>query len=183
MTTKARSSRKRIVVGVDGSEQSKLALTWAARIGMATGAEIDAVMAWHVPVNASWGYMIPEWNPKADYAKCLHDTVDEVFHAGRPAGMRLLVRQGGAAKVLLDESQDATMLVVGSRGHGGFAGLLLGSVSASCAEHASCPVLVIHEGVPATEREASEQSPSHEHLEARTVLEPSTTRSAVGDQT
>jgi nucleotide-binding universal stress UspA family protein len=58
--------------------------------------------------------------------------------------LRRLVSEGGAAKVLLDTSQGAIMTVVGSRGHGGFAGLLLGSVSANVAEHASCPVLVIH---------------------------------------
>jgi nucleotide-binding universal stress UspA family protein len=61
---------------------------------------------------------------------------------GPGAGERRIVV--GAAKVLIDASQGATMLVVGSRGHGGFAGLLLGSVSANVAEHASCPVLIIH---------------------------------------
>lgn len=151
MSTEAQSARRRVVVGVDGSEQSKLALAWGARVAMATGAEIDAVTAWHVPVAASWAYMIPEWNPKAESAKCLQDTVAEVFPAGRPVGLRLLVRHGLAAKVLLDESQGATMLVVGRRGHGGFTGLLLGSVSAACTEHATCPVLVVHGGQPATQ--------------------------------
>jgi nucleotide-binding universal stress UspA family protein len=153
MTTEAQPSRKRVVVGVDGSEQSKLALSWAARIARATGAEIDAVIACHDPANASLGYMFPEWSPEADAAKCLEEAVDAVFHDRRPGGMRRLVRHGRAAKVLLDESQGATMLILGSRGHGGFTGLLLGSVSATCAEHATCPVLVVHDGVPATERD------------------------------
>ena len=69
--------------------------------------------------------------------------VDAVFAGGRPAGMRLLVRQGPAAQALLDASTGGELLVVGSRGRGGFAGLLLDSVSAACAQHADCPVLIV----------------------------------------
>jgi nucleotide-binding universal stress UspA family protein len=144
MTTQAPSPDPRIVVGVDGSEQSKLALSWAVRIAATTGASIDAVTAWHFPVNFGWGYMSDEWNPETDAMKCLTDSVDEAFGSERPTGLRLLVREGLPAKVLLDESKGTTMLIVGSRGHGGFSGMLLGSVSANCAEHATCPVLVIH---------------------------------------
>jgi nucleotide-binding universal stress UspA family protein len=145
MATEPHPAGTRIVVGVDGSEPSKLALSWAVRIAATTGASIDAVMAWHFPVNYGWGFVPPdEWDPETDATKCLSDTVHETLSAERPSGLRLLVRQGLPAKVLLDESKGATMLIVGSRGHGGFAGLLLGSVSANCAEHAECPVLVIH---------------------------------------
>jgi nucleotide-binding universal stress UspA family protein len=151
MPTQAASNRTRIVVGVDGSEQSKLALRWAVRIAATTSASIDAVTAWHFPVSFGWGYTSDVWDPGTDATKCLEDTIDEVFGTERPAGLRLLVRQGLPAKVLLDESRQATMLVVGSRGHGGFAGLLLGSVSANCAEHATCPVLVIHGDRPTPE--------------------------------
>ncbi len=93
--------------------------------------------------------MMPaDWDPSGDAEKFLAATVDEVFGAHRPQGLRLTVREGNAAKVLLEASGDARMLVVGSRGHGGFAGLLLGSVSAACAEHAICPVLVLHGTTP-----------------------------------
>jgi nucleotide-binding universal stress UspA family protein len=134
----------RIVVGVDGSQQSRRALVWAARVAQATGAAVDAVIAWHYPVSYGWSYTTDGWNPENDARKCLEDAVDAVFVDGRPLRLNLDAREGLPAKVLLDASRHATLLVVGSRGHGGFAGLLLGSVSASCAEHAACPVLVVH---------------------------------------
>jgi nucleotide-binding universal stress UspA family protein len=149
MSTQAPSAGTRIVVGVDGSEQSKLALSWAVRISRTTGGSIDAVTAWHFPLNSGWGYVPDAWDPESDARKCLTDTVDEAFGAERPTGLRLLVREGLPAKVLLEEGNGATMLILGSRGHGGFSGLLLGSVSATCAEHATCPVLVVHGGLPA----------------------------------
>jgi nucleotide-binding universal stress UspA family protein len=135
--------RPTIVVGVDGSEHSKLALTWAARMAAAESARIEAVMAWEIPPVAYGGYYV---DPRTvtDMQDALAETVDGAFPAGRPEGMELRVVRGDAAAVLLDESRAALMLVVGSRGHGGFMGLLLGSVSSKVAEHATCPVLVVH---------------------------------------
>lgn len=143
MSTAPGSSVGRIVVGVDGSEQSEQALRWATRMSLATGAQIDAVTAWHVPMGYGGAYLPETWSPKDDATATLTRTVDTVFAAGRPAGMRLLVRQGPAARALLDASAGAELLIVGSRGRGGFAGLLLGSVSAACAQHAACPVLIV----------------------------------------
>jgi nucleotide-binding universal stress UspA family protein len=138
----------RIVVGVDGSEQSKLALRWAAYVARLGSATVDAVMAWDYPVtfgwSAGWSYPDGGWTPQEDAEKALAEALAEVYGEQPPAGLRRFVEQGNAAKVLLDHSDGATLLVVGSRGHGGFAGLLLGSVSANCAEHAPCPVLVVH---------------------------------------
>ena len=149
MTSQVSSPGARIVVGVDGSEQSRLALGWALRLADGTGASIDAVTSWHFPASLGWGYASEGWDPEADATKCLSDSVDEAFGAELPAGLRLLVQEGLPAKVLLDESKGATMLMVGSRGHGGFTGLLLGSVSARCAELATCPVLIVHGNEPA----------------------------------
>jgi nucleotide-binding universal stress UspA family protein len=142
MTNNA-SSAPRIIVGVDGSEQSKQALRWAAQIAESMSAEIDAVAAWEYPF--TYGWPLPEnWFPAAEMERVLDASVHEALGVRRPGGLRLVVCEGHPATVLLEHSAHATMVVVGSRGHGGFAGLLLGSVSAVVAEHANCPVLVVH---------------------------------------
>ena len=143
----------RIVVGVDGSEASKRALRWAQFLAETTGGHVEAVMVWQsVPsyawAGAFWGSAPGEQDPAAIAAKILTATVDEVFGATRPAALQAVEVEGGASEVLLSQARGARMLVVGSRGHGGFAGLLLGSVSSACAEHATCPVLVIHGTTP-----------------------------------
>jgi nucleotide-binding universal stress UspA family protein len=134
----------RIVVGVDGSEQSKKALRWAAHLAADSGARLEAVAAWEFPISYGWAAVPVAWNPEQDTEKLLTRTVDDVFGENRPGDMRLSVHESNPAKALIDASEGALMLVVGSRGHGGFAGLLLGSVSASVAEHAKCSVLVVH---------------------------------------
>lgn len=134
----------RIVVGVDGSANSEQALRWAARLAADFGARLDAVTAWDFPASYGFGSVPQDWDPAGDMRKVLGETVRAVFGDHPPAGLQRQVREGGAAQVLIAASQGAIMLVVGSRGHGGFAGLLLGSVSANVAEHAQCPVLVIH---------------------------------------
>jgi nucleotide-binding universal stress UspA family protein len=150
MTTTRSDKTPRIVVGVDGSEQSKQALRWAAKFASTSGARLVVTAAWEYPTTYGWAAWPQDWDLARDAKKALTATVDEVFGANRPAGADLIVREGGAARVLLEESTGAMMLVVGSRGHGGFVGMLLGSVSANVAEHASCPVLVVHgEELPA----------------------------------
>ncbi|MFI7582831.1 universal stress protein [Kocuria sp. M1N1S27] len=134
-----------IVVGVDGSPQSVQALRWAARTAPALGARIRAVGAWDYPPEYA-GY-VPLGSDNFDEVtrKQVDDTVREAFGEDVPAGLSTSVVFGHPSKVLVQESEGATMLVVGRRGHGGFRGLLMGSVSAACVAHASCPVLVIHE--------------------------------------
>jgi nucleotide-binding universal stress UspA family protein len=136
---------RRIVVGVDGSDSSKSALRWAARLLPLFGGEIEAVTSWEYPSSYGWGVALPsDWRPDLDAAKALEAAVDEVFGTERPPGLKCTVCEGRANYVLLQASEGADLLIVGSRGHGGFAGLLLGSVSAACTEHAKCPVLVAH---------------------------------------
>lgn len=133
-----------IVVGVDGSESSKLALRWAARIARAENARIDVVGAWEWPYAYGWAALPVEYSPKDDVEKVLTEVVDEVFGAERPTGLRIGVLEGDPARLLIELSKTALMIVVGSRGHGGFTGLLLGSVSSKVAELAKCPVLIAH---------------------------------------
>lgn len=138
------SAGPRIVVGVDGSPGSAQALRWALRLARAEHATIDAVGAWEFPTSLGWAALPDGYSPKLDAAKAVGEIVDEVFGPQRPAYVRVVIREGHPVHVLLDASSDALMLVVGSRGRGGFAGLLLGSVSARVAELAACPVLVVH---------------------------------------
>jgi nucleotide-binding universal stress UspA family protein len=137
----------RVVVGIDGSDESKLALRWAARLAHDFGTTIHAVTAWEYPATYGWSAGPSDWNPAQDADKLLIETIDEVFGSERPAGLELTVAEGYPAQVLLTAAATALMVVVGSRGHGGFVGLLLGSVSTNLTEHAHCPVLVMHAGI------------------------------------
>jgi nucleotide-binding universal stress UspA family protein len=141
----AAGERPRIVVGVDGSEPSTEALRWAARLAAHYDATMDAVSVWGWPMPAYGWSAVPEGRrPDQVAEKILTQTIDETFGPDRPMGLRLVVEQGNPAGVLREQSEGALVLVVGSRGHGGFAGLLLGSVSGQVAAHAHCPVLVVH---------------------------------------
>ncbi len=144
MTSGHDDTGARIVVGVDGSQPAQQALSWAANFAATYGARLEVITAWEYPPSFGWAAIAPDWDPAKDMRKVLDETVQAAFGDQLPAGMQLLVREGGAAKVLLDASEGAIMLVVGSRGHGGFAGMLLGSVSANVAEHAPCPVFIVH---------------------------------------
>jgi nucleotide-binding universal stress UspA family protein len=132
----------RIVVGVDGSDSSVEALTYAAGLAALMNKSLEAVTTWEYPSAAM--YETADWSPERDAEELLEAALTSAFGADRPVGLTAAVRQGGAARVLIDESENAEMLVLGSRGHGGFAGLVLGSVSAACSAHGKCPVLVVH---------------------------------------
>jgi nucleotide-binding universal stress UspA family protein len=161
MSTKQQAGR-RIVVGVDGSTSSRAALAWAVRQADMTGAEVDAVIAWHYPVMVGGVPFAPIGAlDTADYgdfaAKVLSDAVSEIVEPDGRVKVSLTVRQGIAAQVLLEASDGADLLVVGSRGHGGFTEALLGSVSQACVHHARCPVVIIRAPARASSP-ASEQN-------------------------
>lgn len=137
-------TENRIVVGVDGSERSKAALAWAARQAELTGAGLEALIAWDLPV--SFGMPVT-YDEKTDFGgiatQTLTETVREVLGTKPPADLSSVVVQGHSARALVDAAEGADLLVVGSRGHGGFVGALLGSTSQYCVQHAPCPVVVI----------------------------------------
>lgn len=135
----------RIVVGVDGSDESRLALRWAARIAALEQATIDVVGVYDRPALVAWN-IAPFSESGADSLRTIvTDTVAQVLGQPPPAGLTVHIEQGRPAPALLAAAKGARMIVLGSRGHGGFAGLLMGSVSTQVAEHAHCPVLVVHE--------------------------------------
>ena len=136
----------RIVVGVDGSVPSRAALGWAVRQARLTGAVVEAVIAWHYP--GSYGYpvaLVDDADYKELAAKVVTDAIAEVAGPAGPVEIRPKVVEGNAAAALLAASAGAELLVVGSRGHGGFAEALLGSVSQHCVHHAPCPVVIIRD--------------------------------------
>jgi nucleotide-binding universal stress UspA family protein len=142
------AEKPKIVVGVDGSPESRSALRWAARIAEAIDARIEAVLVWEYVSSYGWSSLAPLSAPHSELEDQLAKIVTEVFDGKVPSGLTSRVFEGSPASALVAESKDAQLVVVGSRGHGGFAGLLLGSVSAKVAEHARCPVLVVHGDVP-----------------------------------
>jgi nucleotide-binding universal stress UspA family protein len=133
-----------IVVGVDGSPSAGAALRWAVEQARRTGARVRAVTAWEVPFYAEWMPMIPFEDLATGAEKVLAESVGEACGIEeRDVEVGESVVPGHAAQVLVDESASAALLVVGHRGHRGFAGALLGSVSLHCAQHAHCPVVVV----------------------------------------
>ena len=147
MTTKKGStvSKQKIVVGVDGSESSKSALMWALELARVLDKRIEVVTVWEYPMMFGWeAGVFFQWTPEEDAKKALRNTLKELFGEDIPQEITTSTHRGNATVALLDASKSADLLIVGSRGRGGFSGLLLGSVSAACAERAKCPVLVVH---------------------------------------
>jgi nucleotide-binding universal stress UspA family protein len=137
----------RIVVGVDGSPESNEALRWALEEARLRKSSVRAVHAWHDPYLLTPGYGPPEdfeaGALRAEAEKFLRSTVAEVTGDKADVDVELVVADGPAGSVLVEQAKGADLLVVGSRGHGGFVGVLLGSVSQQCAHHAPCPVLIV----------------------------------------
>ena len=132
-----------IVVGVDGSGPSIVALRWAAVLAPLFKGHIRAVTSWQYQI--ALGTFTPVlWQPEEEARKICAAAVATAYNGHPPQRLEMIVSQGSPAKVLVEESKTAQLVVVGSRGHGGFEGLLLGAVSTAAAEHAKCPVFLAH---------------------------------------
>jgi len=156
----------RIVVGVDGSSDSRAALEYALRDAVRRSAAIEVVASFAPP-----DYWVPLYGPPAisieeireGVLKAAERSVHEVTEEMKGELTQLppvtvTAVPGGAAQALLHAAEDADLLVVGSRGHGGFTSMLLGSVSLACALHSTCPVTVVH----STKQAAAEQATTAE---------------------
>jgi nucleotide-binding universal stress UspA family protein len=135
------AAARRIVVGIDGSGPSLAAMEWAARQAEFTGSALETLIVWQVAM--SYGSAMPVADPGAEARKVLDSAVGDLQKAHPQVEIRSSVVEGIPAQVLVEASNDADLLVVGSRGHGEVAGLLIGSVSEHCVTHAHCPVLVM----------------------------------------
>lgn len=148
MSETSAGSGDRIVVGVDGSGPSIAALRRAAKIAELIDGTVEAVTTWEYPVMADAFAVSTGWSPEKDADEILQRALAEAFPDGVPVTVHAVTEMGQPSRVLIERSEGAHLLVLGSRGHGGFAGLLLGSVSATCAAHAKCAVLILHGDEP-----------------------------------
>jgi nucleotide-binding universal stress UspA family protein len=144
-----------IVVGVDRSASAKAAFRFALEEARLRQARVRVVYAWQFrPYGRSAGFEGVPLVLGADLdgfhrvaAAELGAIVAEAAPGAGGFGIEKRVEQGDPATVLIDQSRDAELLIVGSRGHGGFASLLLGSVSHVCAQHAACPVVIVRDEI------------------------------------
>jgi nucleotide-binding universal stress UspA family protein len=141
-----RMSKPQIVVGVDGSPESRDALLWAADHAKLVGGTLRVVYAWSLPGVAGMG--LP---PLVDYGLLRErakqfplDFARETLGDHPEVDVVAVAIRGTAAEVLVDASEKADLLVIGSRGLGGLKGMVLGSVGHHCAAHAHCPIVIFH---------------------------------------
>lgn len=136
----------KIVVGVDTSEGARRALEWAIDEARLRGATVEAVHVWQLPVFAATplgAFPIDTGDFEADAQELFDEVVDSVEARAADVKVQRTFVAGHPASKLVELAAGADLLVVGTRGHGGFAGLLLGSTSHQVTHHAPCPVVVV----------------------------------------
>ena len=146
-----RTGQELVVVGVDGSAKSVRALGWAVRYAAATGARVQAVLAWHYPDAAGQPPVGVASEPvrhqtESREGAILNEAIAKARSAEPGPEVETRLGYGHPAQVLIEASKEADLLVVGSHGHGAFTGMLLGSVSIHCVTGAFCPVVVVRGG-------------------------------------
>jgi nucleotide-binding universal stress UspA family protein len=143
---RAREGVGRIVVGIDGSDAARRALDWALEEGRVHRASVEAVHAWALPYAGGELFAAGLYDPEpfeGAARNVLDEAVESADASGLPAPVTRTVTNGSAARAILVAAEDADLVVVGSRGVGGFKGMVLGSVSHSVAHRATCPLIVV----------------------------------------
>lgn len=137
------TEKDRVVVGVDGSSGSVAALRYGARMADAFDVPLEAVITWAQP---RYIYLDRDRDSESDHGAraLLRTAIEKAFGDAPPKDLTQTVLEGPVAKTLVELSDSCGMLVLGSRGRGGFPGMLLGSATRTCVEHAHCPVVVVH---------------------------------------
>lgn len=143
-------SPDRIVVGIDGSEYSRFVLQSAAKLASAMKLNLHVISCWsrHDLLLASQFPSSRFPDPdlvESEAAHLVDDIIDRALGPNRPPGLTYGIRYGNPAAVLIEESANARMLVVGRRGRGGFQGLPIGAVASACAAYAHCPVVIAND--------------------------------------
>jgi nucleotide-binding universal stress UspA family protein len=162
------NSETRVVVGIDGSAGARAALRWAAAEARLRGTPLRVVHAWtfSYPPGAGYGVLGPSadnisGSRMSDMRRAAEALLERAIEQLPPEADSVeidrQVIEGSAGDVLVGAVTENDLLVVGSRGRGGFASLLLGSVSQQCAHHAPCPIVIVH----AAKRAAAESRPAH----------------------
>ena len=134
-----------VIVGVDGSENSVAALRWAAAYAKLTGSTLHAITTWEFPALPDTSGMVTMPGPDLliDSARATLEEAIEQAQISNDVDVVREVAEGHPARVLIDRSVDAALLVVGRRGHSGIVGVFTGSVATSCANHAQVPVVIV----------------------------------------
>src|SRR3984957_17667879 len=151
MSEQRNDTSQRIVVGVDGSPSSREGLRWAVRQGGLTGARGGGAPSWSSPAMVGMGTPFTDADAgggddggiKVAAQDMLRSAIAEAAGQSPGVAVKAEVGEGSTAQLLLDAARGASMVVVGSRGHGGLTGTLLGSVGQTLSQHAPCPVLII----------------------------------------
>ena len=141
-----------ILVGVDGSKGSVHALRWALAEARLRGDTIEIVNCWHIPSYGDVTGMVPVPSDvmRDSAAAAVAEVLTSVADEAKGVAVTSRVELGSAARTLIDASNQADLLVVGRRGHGGFVSLVMGSVAQQVAAHAHCPVVIVAADEPAS---------------------------------
>lgn len=144
---------QKILVAVDGSKSSIMALRWAVNFYKKNGGELEVTSVWQVPfptielvaIGLSINADELSEHPRKIAQHRLNEVMKEVCGESHPAGIKTSIEEGYASLVLIEKSREVDLLIMGNRGHSPLASTLIGSVSSSCIAHAHCPVVIIKE--------------------------------------